>query len=126
MATTRARNRKTPDECLKAKGAFMATLRCHESAFLVTINLRIIFPFFDKMYAVNTQKLSFQMSLHFWFIKIPQTAIKFKNILNYKSLNTYKKNCETFCHTSTLLIHNLKYLSLVSHCFTKGKNKGRV
>lgn len=38
----------------------------------------------------------------------------------------YKKKCETFCHTATLLIHNLKYLSFVSLCFTKGKNIGRV
>lgn len=41
-------------------------------------------------------------------------------------LSCYKKNYETFCHTATLLIHIQKYLSLVSHCFTKGKNKGRV
>jgi len=41
-------------------------------------------------------------------------------------LSYYKKNCETFCHTATLLIHIKKYLSLVSHCFTKGKNRGRV
>ena len=38
----------------------------------------------------------------------------------------YKKNCETFCHTATLLIHNLKYLASVNRCFTKGKNAGRV
>lgn len=38
----------------------------------------------------------------------------------------YKKNCETFCHTATLLINNLKYLTAISICFTKGKNEGRV
>lgn len=39
---------------------------------------------------------------------------------------TYKKNCETFCHTATLLIHNLKYFLIVSCCFTKGINNARV
>ena len=39
---------------------------------------------------------------------------------------TYKKNCEICANTATLLIHNLKYLSLVSLCFTKGKKRGRV
>ena len=38
----------------------------------------------------------------------------------------YKKNCETFCHTATLLIHTLKYLASISLCFTKEKNRGRV
>lgn len=38
----------------------------------------------------------------------------------------YKKNCETFCHTETLLIHTLKYLPSVSGCFTKEKKEGRV
>ena len=38
----------------------------------------------------------------------------------------YKKNCETFCHTATLLIHTLKYLASVSDCFTKEKKEGRV
>ena len=37
-----------------------------------------------------------------------------------------KKNCETFCHTETLLIHTLKYLPSVSGCFTKEKKEGRV
>ena len=38
----------------------------------------------------------------------------------------YKKNCETFCHTATLLIHTLKYLASISLCFTKEKKEGRV
>lgn len=38
----------------------------------------------------------------------------------------YNKNCETFCHTATLLIHTLKYLASISLCFTKEKNRGRV
>ena len=38
----------------------------------------------------------------------------------------YKKNCETFCHTATLLIHTLKYLTSISLCFTKEKKEGRV
>ena len=38
----------------------------------------------------------------------------------------YKKKCETFCHTATLLIHTLKYLASISLCFTKEKNRGRV
>ena len=38
----------------------------------------------------------------------------------------YKKNCETFCHTATLLIHNLKYFTSVTYCFTKRKNTARV
>lgn len=38
----------------------------------------------------------------------------------------YKKNCETFCHTATLLIYTLKYLASISLCFTKEKNRGRV
>ena len=38
----------------------------------------------------------------------------------------YKKNCETFCHTATLLIHTLKYLDSVSNCFTKEKKECRV
>ncbi len=37
-----------------------------------------------------------------------------------------KNNCETFCHTATLLIHTLKYLASISLCFTKEKNRGRV
>ena len=41
------------------------------------------------------------------------------NIIN--GLILYKQNCETFCHTATLLIHNLKYLSSVTYCFTKRK-----
>ncbi len=40
--------------------------------------------------------------------------------------HTYKKNCETFCHTATLLIHNLKYFTSVTYCFTKRKNTARV
>ena len=39
---------------------------------------------------------------------------------------TYKKNCEIRANTATLLIHNLKYLTSVSYCFTKGKKRGRV
>ena len=39
---------------------------------------------------------------------------------------TYKQNYEICTNTATLLIHNLKYLSLVSLCFTKGKKRGRV
>ncbi|RFC83408.1 hypothetical protein C9E89_011195 [Acinetobacter sichuanensis] len=42
------------------------------------------------------------------------------------NLRIYQKNCEIFTHTATLLIHNLKYLTRVSYCFTKGKNEGRV
>ena len=38
----------------------------------------------------------------------------------------YKKNCEIFHHTATLLIHTLKYLAPISLCFTKEKNRGRV
>jgi len=39
---------------------------------------------------------------------------------------TYNKIHSKNLYTSTLLIHNLKYLCLVSLCFTKGKNQGRV
>ena len=46
----------------------------------------------------------------------------FKN----KHIDLYKKNCEIFRHTATLLIHNLKYLSLVSFCFTTRKITDRV
>ena len=35
----------------------------------------------------------------------------------------YKKKCETFCHTATLVIHTLKYLDSVSNCFTKEKKR---
>lgn len=52
--------------------------------------------------------------------------IKIKIFLHVIDLYTYQKNCETFCHTATLLIHNLKYLTVVSYCFTKGKKHGRV
>lgn len=45
-------------------------------------------------------------------------------LINYLFL--YKKNCETFCHTATLLIHILKYLSSVTCCFTKRKFKVTV
>lgn len=38
----------------------------------------------------------------------------------------YKKSCEIFRHTATLLIHTLKYLASISLCFTKEKNRGRV
>lgn len=50
------------------------------------------------------------------------TIFLFKN----QNLNIYQKNCETFCHTATLLIHNLKYLAFVSYYFTTGKKLGRV
>ena len=52
-----------------------------------------------------------------------QKLIKIRQLID---IYNYKKNCEIFCHTATLLIHNLKYLSFVSLCFTKGKNIGRV
>ena len=45
------------------------------------------------------------------------TKIFIQNIEKY----TYKQNCETFCHTATSLIHNLKYLSSLTYCFTKRK-----
>ena len=51
---------------------------------------------------------------------------KVKKMMQDIDLYAYKKNCETFCHTATLLIHNLKYLTVVSYCFTKGKKHGRV
>ena len=35
--------------------------------------------------------------------------------------HTYKKNCETFCHTATLLIHNLKYFTSVPLLLYKKK-----
>ena len=38
----------------------------------------------------------------------------------------YKKKCETFCHTATLVIHTLSYLSFISVCFTTRKNEVRV
>ena len=38
----------------------------------------------------------------------------------------YKNKCEIFSHTTTLLIHILKYLPVVSNCFTKEKNRGNV
>ena len=38
----------------------------------------------------------------------------------------YNKIRSKNLYTSTLLIHNLKYLYFVSLCFTKGKNQGRV
>ena len=46
--------------------------------------------------------------------------------LENRVLNTYQKKYETFAHTSTLLIHNLKYLSAVSFCFTTRKINVRV
>lgn len=62
------------------------------------------------------------MSDRLFSINFKKPYKPFKN----KYLITYKENHETFCHTATLLIHNLKYLSFVSLCFTKGKNIGRV
>ena len=50
--------------------------------------------------------------------------LKITKLINH--LYLYKQNCETCVNTATLLIHNLKYLSLVSLCFTKGKKRGRV
>lgn len=38
----------------------------------------------------------------------------------------YKISCETFCHTATLLIYNLKYFLTVTYCFTIIKNEGTV
>lgn len=38
----------------------------------------------------------------------------------------YKKKCETFCHTATLVIHALSYSSFISVCFTTRKNEVRV
>ena len=52
-----------------------------------------------------------------------QKLIKTRQLID---IYNYKKNCETFYYTATLLIHNLKYFSLVSLCFTEGKNIGRV
>ncbi len=49
-----------------------------------------------------------------------------ENLSQTIEIYTYKYNYETFCHTATLLIHTLKYLAAVTHCFTKGKNEGRV
>lgn len=49
-----------------------------------------------------------------------------RKLSQYIVFYIYKKNCETFCHTETLLIHTLKYLSSISLCFTEEKNKGRV
>lgn len=62
------------------------------------------------------------MSNQLFSINFKKPYKPFKN----KYLITHKENHETFCHTATLLIHNLKYLSFVSLCFTKGKNIGRV
>ena len=50
----------------------------------------------------------------------------FLNSTQPADLHTYNKNRKILRHTSTLLIHNLKYLSSVTYCFTKGKNNGRV
>ena len=49
-----------------------------------------------------------------------------RKLSQYIVFYAYKKNCETFCHTETLLIHTLKYLASISLCFTEEKNKGRV
>ena len=50
--------------------------------------------------------------------------LKITKLINYLTL--YKQNCEICANTATLLIHSLKYLSLVSLCFTKGKKRARV
>ncbi len=49
-----------------------------------------------------------------------------RKLLQHIVFYTYKKNCEIFCHTEALLIHNLKYLASISLCFTEEKNRGRV
>lgn len=46
--------------------------------------------------------------------------------LENRVLNIYQEKCEIFTHTSTLLIHNLKYLTPVSFCFTTRKINARV
>lgn len=53
--------------------------------------------------------------------KMASYNIFLKKIITIKDLILYKKNYETFCHTATLLIYNLKYLSFVTYCFTKRK-----
>lgn len=47
-------------------------------------------------------------------------------MIKIKVLTIYKQNCELFTHTSTLLIHTLKYLTSITCCFTRGKKEGRV
>ena len=53
--------------------------------------------------------------------KMAAYNIFFKKTNIIKHLISYKENCKTFCHTATLVIHNLKYLSSVTYCFTKRK-----
>jgi hypothetical protein len=43
-----------------------------------------------------------------------------------KNPSLYKQKYLAINHTSTLLIHILKYLASISLCFTKGNFKGRV
>ena len=62
-------------------------------------------------------------------MQIYKKKVKYQNLKNPSQLidfDIYKKNCETFRHTATLLIHILKYLPSVNDCFTKRKFDGRV
>ena len=68
------------------------------------------------------------MSLSGFMLNSLSSAIRSLTLISTQVIEkyTYKQNYEICANTATLLIHNLKYLSLVSLCFTKGKKRGRV
>ena len=68
----------------------------------------------------------FDQHAHVWDYNSFIDKKKKKKLSQHIVFYIYKKNCETFCHTATLLIHTLKYLASISLGFTKEKNRGRV
>ncbi len=68
------------------------------------------------------------MSLSGFMLNSLSSAIRSLTLISTQVIEkyTYKQNYEICANTATLLIHNLKYLSLVSLCFTKGKKRARV
>ena len=68
----------------------------------------------------------FDQHARVWDYNLSIDIIFVQKVSQHVVFYIYKKNCETFCHTATLLIHTLKYLPSVSGCFTKEKKEGRV
>jgi len=74
---------------------------------------------------LRTFKVSFLA--HFLFLEMKMSLDRYStNLLQIQHLNLYKKIRKIVINTSTLLIHNLKYLSAVSFCFTTRKINVRV
>lgn len=68
----------------------------------------------------------FDQQTHVWDYNSSIDIVFAQKLSQHIVFYIYKKNCEIFRHTATLLIHTLKYLASISLCFTKEKKEGRV